>query len=597
MAKFGLIVVLCSILLCKIHGQEERFVTTPVGTIKGFTDTLSFDGKTYSYTKFLGIPFAESTEGFRRFAKPVKKAPFAEIYDATEEKHACVQNPLWDQNPPPSSEDCLNLNIFVPANVSVNNPSPVMLFIFGGGFQQGYQNPYGIGALPVVNDVIYVTINYRVSIFGFLAHDKLGLKGNYGLWDQQMGIQWVHDNIASFGGSPDHVTIFGESAGGASVIYQALYEGNIGLFRSVIAESGAPGAYWSYAENLDDLSGRVIEALDCMKESTDDTLECLRMKTADEITSVLSGAAFPPVHDNDFLKYDPAHLYDASIPASRDALAVFGNFDAIIGINSNESALEIFYAFTYGLFENNITFPDGLTPELAKNFLIYNFKTMNMDVDDSIVNSIIHEYTDWSDPRNPFKISEQVGDLLSDISFVVPAISALTAHASEMSSARTYMYYFEHRPSYSMSPPFMKGASHMEEIPFVLGFPESFMKQVSASIDDVTDSEIALSRKMMTYWSQFATTGNPNSDPSNPTWPEYEVDSQKYIIFRADQTPLPTAQHLIRRQVNYWNNVYPHLVKSVSDNEWKDWQCVASSAAQQTISLYSLIGLVILLFI
>lgn len=500
-------------VLCKTIFCEEQLVSTPVGNIRGLVETISFDGKNYTFSKYLGIPYAKSTEGEGRFAKPVKKESFAETYNATEEKLACIQNPAWDYAKPPAGEDCLNLNIFVPGNaITTNNLKPVMLFIYGGGFQMGYQSTYGIGALPVVNEVIYVTINYRLSVFGFLAHSKYGLKGNYGLWDQHMAIQWVHDNIASFGGDQNRVTIFGESAGGASVTYQALYEENIGRFHRVISESGVTGAPWSYSDNnrQEKMSEQIIQNVGCGNKSVEATLQCLRMKSVEDFKSIIPAelsSSFLPVYDGEFIKYNPAQLYNTSLEPSRNALDTFSKFDAIIGVNSNESSLEMYYAFALGHLNYDIQFPDGVTPELALEFTKYNLKVNHMNIDDSVVKSMVHQYTDWADPKNPRRINEHLGgDLWSDFNFIVPATQALLAHAPS-GKGNTYMYYFEHRPSYSSSPDFMKGANHMDEIPFALGFPESHLSALGATPDMVTHSEISLSVAMMEYWSQFARTG------------------------------------------------------------------------------------------
>ena len=143
----------------------------------------------------------------------------------------------------PISEDCLFLNIYAPA--VREQDVAVMIWIHGGGFIAGAADPYRSDALAAHGNVIVVTINHRVSLWGFLSTEDEHAPGNYGLFDQHLAIQWVHDNIKAFGGDPSRVTIFGQSAGGASVMYRSIFEGNEGLFQRGIAQSGSPTAYWA----------------------------------------------------------------------------------------------------------------------------------------------------------------------------------------------------------------------------------------------------------------------------------------------------------------------------------------------------------------
>ncbi|KAK3590612.1 hypothetical protein CHS0354_018832 [Potamilus streckersoni] len=204
----------------------------------------SFNGEIQPVVQFLGIPFAEAPIGKLRFAKTVPKSKVQSPYDATHSRPACAQEKYVDSgiNQFEISEDCLYLNIFVPGKiVPTGKPQfAVMVWIYGGGFISGAQDYYSGEILGGFNEVIVVTINYRLSLFGYARSRGGNIPGNMGLWDQHFGIKWVHDNILDFGGEPARITIFGESAGAASVLYQALYPGNKGLFKNVIAESGSP---------------------------------------------------------------------------------------------------------------------------------------------------------------------------------------------------------------------------------------------------------------------------------------------------------------------------------------------------------------------
>ena len=143
-----------------------------------------------------------------------------------------------DPNNPMQSEDCLFLNVYVPKAIDRQGLS-VMVWVFGGGFTTGYSHFYDGSRLTIEGDVIVVTFNYRVGLFGFLSLLHPSARGNWGLWDQKLAFQWVHDNILAFGGNRNSVTIFGQSSGGTSASYHSMIPSNRGLFQRVIAQSGS----------------------------------------------------------------------------------------------------------------------------------------------------------------------------------------------------------------------------------------------------------------------------------------------------------------------------------------------------------------------
>ncbi|KAL4225141.1 Carboxylesterase 5A [Mactra antiquata] len=228
-------------------------VQTKVGSIKGYQENVNIDGKEKTISKFLGIPFAESTAGVNRFQKPVPKAKFANTFDAREVGYTCYQSTTKTAEAIENmyglktgfSDDCLSLNIYVPGDATTGSPKSVMIWIYGGAFITGASALYKATGLTLFGDVIVVTVNYRLGMFGFLRDSEDHFPGNQGLWDQQLAIKWVYDHIESFHGLKTNITIFGQSAGSASVLFQAMYPGNRGLFQRVIAESGTPFAKWA----------------------------------------------------------------------------------------------------------------------------------------------------------------------------------------------------------------------------------------------------------------------------------------------------------------------------------------------------------------
>lgn len=515
------ILVVLFILLCGVTctWSAEVTVTTPVGVIVGVRENFTFAGQNFTIRKFLGIAYAESPVDERRFSKPVKKAPFTEDYIATSPRMSCIQNtkmfPGLDSIP--SDEDCLNLNIYVPDTASVNDTKTVMVFIYGGSFQIGSQDTYAAEALPVLNDVILVTLNYRVNLFGFLASEKHGLPGNYGLWDQHLAIRWIHENIASFGGDPSHVTLFGESAGGASVMYQAMYEGNKGLFNRVILQSGIVGAYWSFTGDPEQRFNLMKKDIGCERDTVDEVLSCLRSADTDFGPAYSASAAvkdmYLPAYDGDFIKYNPADLYNMDNPSSMEALGNFADIDVIVGFNSHEGFIDMRIIGEISDIDTD-SLDNGLNME---DFYAYynNFNSLaNISSKSPVETSIIHEYTDWAKPDDDIARRTNTLDLISDTGFQIPAILASNAHASISTNQNTYVYRFEHRPSYSANPEWITGADHGQELTYVFGFPPILMYLEGVYSEDpgltLPTNEVELSKSMMQFWAQFAKFGCVN---------------------------------------------------------------------------------------
>ncbi|GCC34535.1 hypothetical protein chiPu_0013010 [Chiloscyllium punctatum] len=202
---------------------------------------------------FKGIPFAATP---KRFEKAEPHPGWTGVLKAKDFKPRCLQTTL-SQKAVFGSEDCLYLNIWVPHGRKVSTNLPVMVWIFGGGFLMGaghganFLNNYLYDGHEIASrgKVIVVTLNYRVGPLGFLSTGDTNAPGNQGLWDQHMAISWVKRNIAAFGGDPDKITIFGESAGGASVSLQTLTPYNKGVIKRAISQSGVATCPWAVQRN------------------------------------------------------------------------------------------------------------------------------------------------------------------------------------------------------------------------------------------------------------------------------------------------------------------------------------------------------------
>lgn len=263
---------------------------------------------------FLGLPYAAPPVGDLRWKAPELPAKWTGVRDATKFGNRCEQWHVWDDyifTDPGPSEDCLYLNVYAPASAKQGNNLPVMVWIHGGRFlaRAGSEPRYTNPAL-VAKGVIVVTLNYRLNIFGFLASEDLakeqgGHAGNYGLMDQVAALRWVKSNIAAFGGDPNNVTIFGESAGSFAVSALTVAPSARGLFNKVIGESGA---FFGGAFPMTTSSERAKRDQAFVNSLSAQSLKDLRAMPAEKILEAVHkqrGIQFSPVVDGAFLPESP----------------------------------------------------------------------------------------------------------------------------------------------------------------------------------------------------------------------------------------------------------------------------------------------------
>ena len=260
-------------------GKVNTLVSTSLGLVQGS------EGKTEvgtPYAKYTKVPYAEPPTGVLRLRDPVSKKAWSAELDATQVSPACLQfESLGGANTVKGQEDCLYLNIYTPNPADTEDLKPVLLWIHGGAFTQGDANSLTNPEYLLDEDVVFVSIHYRLGLLGFLAvENSADLTGNLGLKDQQEALRWVQRNIAFFGGDPDKVTIFGESAGAVSVHDHILSPTGKGLFRAAILQSGT--ALVSYEKNIQktiEKDGlKMLKRLGCAEVKN--KLDCLQLLDA-----------------------------------------------------------------------------------------------------------------------------------------------------------------------------------------------------------------------------------------------------------------------------------------------------------------------------
>jgi para-nitrobenzyl esterase len=444
--------------------------------------TKSADGKIRGY---LGVPFAAPPVGALRWKPPQPSPKWTGVKSATAFGSRCMQGrPYADMifRDPAASEDCLYLNVWTPAT-SAGAKLPVMVWIYGGGFAAGAASePRQDGEALAHKGVIVVSMNYRLGVFGFFSHPELtkesdrNASGNYGLMDQTAALEWVRDNIAAFGGDPNKVTIFGESAGSFSVNAQMATPRARGLFARAIGESGAFFGNTLRSRTLAEREAAGVKFADSIGARS---LAELRAKSAQELLDTQlkaagPGAGFTPNIDGYFLPESVAKIFADGKQAKVPLLA---------GWNADE--------MNYRMVLRNL-------PPTAANFAVRMREQFGAKAD-----QVLKLYA--SDTDDEAKRAAQ--DFASDqfIGFGTWKWIEMQAAAKQ----QVWRYRFD-QPSPRDS---AIGAVHASEIEYVFD-------TLKSKDQPWRPEDSKLSALMADYWTNFAKTGNPNGK-GLPDWPAY----------------------------------------------------------------------------
>ncbi|KAL3882920.1 hypothetical protein ACJMK2_029222 [Sinanodonta woodiana] len=533
-------------------------------TYIGFTSNATFNGTERDTLIYLGIPYAEPPIGDLRFKKPTMKIHMNTTYNATYDRPACMQirGPLFASFTE-LSEDCLYLNIFVPGE-RLTNPSKnysVMVWIHGGSFMEGSMHLYQGDVLSAFNDVIIVTINYRLSVFGFLSTGDSASIGNYGLYDQQMALQWVHDNIGAFGGDSNSVTVFGESAGAMSCFFHALYPANKGLFQRVICQSGPQ---YSGSLTLTPNIGKFGLFAGCNQTSSFDIIDCLRSLSEQRILTIMTdnrdNITVGPVVDGDIVT--ASLVYDVLKNLSSEQASHFVNLDFMIGYTDKDGSVfaDIWKKFAannasvsnYSV--NRTVFENLLIPRTLSS--MYGLKSIFLS------KALVQQYTDWNDPNNDYTRRASMFNFLTDIHFIYPALFLADVHSESNTGSGTYLYEFAYKPSYdTLSPDWLTGASHAAEIPIVFGLSSRMRNYLPFQSNASSDTEI--SKIVMTLWTNFAKEGNPNpSKKLNFEWNQYQPTTRDYLQFTTEMGSSSVKMYPGEPRMSFYFEVLPPLLET-----------------------------------
>ncbi|XP_043980928.1 liver carboxylesterase 1 isoform X1 [Gambusia affinis] len=534
-----------------VENSKSPEVQTKLGRLKG--QYVSVKGKETGVHAFLGVPFAKPPLGpTLRLTAPQPAEGWQGLRDATKQPNMCIQNmdfvgELLQKlkglilETPDISEDCLYLNIYTPANRAPDAKLPVMVWIHGGGFIMGSASTYDGSALAAYQDVVVVLIQYRLGVLGFVSTGDEHLPGNFGLLDQIQALKWVKENIHSFGGNPDLVTIFGESAGGVSVSLLLLSPLSDGLFHRAIAESGTAALDFLVINDPVPAMQAVANASGCSFESTEKIAECMRDLDRDTILAVGKdqNLRYPVNVDGHFLTEPVPELFQ-----KHKLLAV----PFMTGINNHEGG----FVLSDHYAPPNWT--EGMDQELVRNILSIFYPLPEQAV---IRDLIVNEYTGSGEDR--IRNRDGFTELLGDFFFTIPAIKVANAHRD--AGAAVYLYEYHHAPTIlqKIRPSFVK-CDHSDEILTVLGF--CFTTTHVKLADACPKEEEEFSRIMMNYWGNFARTGSPNGD-GLVKWPKYGEEEMYLSLDLKEQV---SGQFLKKDRFIFATQTLPEKIKMLQEN-------------------------------
>jgi para-nitrobenzyl esterase len=454
------------------------------------------------YLAFLGIPYAAPPVGPLRFRPPEPPTPWTEPLYVTRRPSAC---PQYLSTIRYGREDCLYLNVHTPDPMPEN--APVMVWIHGGAFVLGEGAQADMGTygdlLAREHGVIVVSMNYRLGQLGFLSHPALdaesteGPSGNYGFLDQVAALAWVRDNIAAFGGDPENVTIFGESAGGMSVCGHLVSPGSAGLFDRAIIQSGPCGPRPTQTEATAQ-GVRFAEALGC---ATGDVAACLRAADAQTIVDTLGSAPSIVSSDPMYASWGPT-IDGRVFPTDWiDAMEAGDVADVPVMVGWNRDEGTIFVA----LQENA---GSAFTPETYR-------ERVASFVGEASADAVLARYP-LSDFGGDARLA--ASRALGDAGLICPARRAALALRAHVP---TRAYLFAHTGArFQLMADFPLGAFHSAEIQFVFGHPIG--GRFSAEQSTLHDT-------MSGYWARFARSGDPNGDGAF-AWPAFEASGARVVL-------------------------------------------------------------------
>uniref|UniRef100_A0A1B6JSG6 Carboxylic ester hydrolase n=1 Tax=Homalodisca liturata TaxID=320908 RepID=A0A1B6JSG6_9HEMI len=517
---------------------QPVMVRTAQGRLRG-GEMETYTGK--PFFAFRGVRYAEAPVGDYRFKPPVPVRPWGEeIREAVADGPVCPQTSAQYFGPS-SSEDCLYLNVYT-KKLSSNAKLPVMVYLHAGGYAAvtGNSNVEGPQYL-LEKDIVLVTINYRLGALGFVCTNDSILPGNYGMKDQVEALKWVKENILSFGGDPDRVTLFGYSAGGASVTLHMVSPLSKGLFHRAIAMSGTATSGWAVNRDPLTLASRLTHNLGCPSSDPRLIYACLMKHSAEEIVNATRKikdfeftpiALFAPVVEEGpdaFLTADPFHLLQTGL---------FSEVPLILGVTKKEFAARGYYVLLNATLTEE--FNDKFDTSAPVEFMYERKGEKSRAISAAIRKFYVNNQPISNRTRTRFM--EIYTDSL--ITFSVVQTAQLIAAKS---SQPVYLYLFDYAGMYSHQ--YIPGVAHHDDLIYLFYISTLFPEF------NATDTDAVMVRTLTSIWTNFATTGVPTVPCKTTAWQPLREGEDRYL--RLSRCPEMVSGIFFPHRMDFWNAQFP----------------------------------------
>nr|XP_033327391.1 venom carboxylesterase-6-like [Megalopta genalis] len=572
-------------------GAQSTRVHTKFGTIRGFW-SRSTRGRLAAH--YLGIPYAEPPTGDLRFRSPKPwSRNWNSTYDAIKDGNMCIQ-PTKDEKSIIGSEDCLYLNVFVPVLSEERRTKaklPVVVFVHGGRYIFGSSNSHEMSPEYLMNEnLVLVTLNYRLSIMGFFSTENSVAPGNYALKDIITALRWVQENIEVFHGDPKSVTLWGHSAGAGAAHILSLNKNTEGLFHRLILMSGNAYSPWNlHSKNkMRKNSLKVAKLLGCLPNGTHNGTEAIRIdedpnfdrskesiKREEQMVGCLRSldqkAIISTMKNFKILDGVPCCPFGHVIEEkSEDAVisenpfivikkGQFRDIPCIIGITKDDGMVKTM------VVKNN----KDLRKKLTENFkellpLLVEYQELVTDRH-NFARAVRDFYLLTNDTEKDF---QNLTNVVSDAIMIYP-VYELLKHQSTLMKSSTFFYYFAYQGTYSTTflsgTPIHYGVSHGDDLNYLLPFLNKRYKDYygqQTSEDDTTMTNI-----MTEFWVSFATTGVPKAWKV-PPWPDYKVEKKHLVIGNGTSLDITVGDdELLATRMAFWEEMNERYTNKLGDPE------------------------------